>query len=329
MAPRRYCAWAIWALGAARSSGGADVMPYRDVQPQRESAESLWLGGLPPLERANENLQWCEHYADAVPPIWDTGHAGVELARLVKSGDYDALGGQRARALVLACGTGSDAMFLLERGFGRVACVDVCAAALLQGVAKLWRRLQETRRNAHILFVRGDGVVDRFAAPGLPAPGRSDPTIEFHENDNLALRRQLSPAADFVYDNSAYNNLRNPTAFPGKLQVYFEAVEALLEPGQGLLQIVSGSADSMAKIPFFPEHTEAELRADLATHAPRLVALPGYPRKGVYDFRTDRAVLAHAQLSSAAVEQVERDGGTEGWVTLCRLGPPPADTEEL
>ena len=43
MAPRRYCAWAIWALGAAHSSGGADVMPYRDVQPQRESPENLWL----------------------------------------------------------------------------------------------------------------------------------------------------------------------------------------------------------------------------------------------------------------------------------------------
>ena len=38
------------------------LVPYRDVPPpvQHEDASSVWLRGLPPLERNNSALQWCE-----------------------------------------------------------------------------------------------------------------------------------------------------------------------------------------------------------------------------------------------------------------------------
>ena len=150
---------------AARQQG-RELMPYRDVQPpaQHEAASSLWLRGLPPLDPGSSALQWCDHYADAAPPIWDTGHAGVALKELMAT-EYSDRGGERRRALVMSCGTGSDAIFLLEQGFQRVACVEICAGALLQGISKLWRRLEQKGRSANILFVRGDGKIDRWDAP--------------------------------------------------------------------------------------------------------------------------------------------------------------------
>ena len=79
-------------------------------------------------------------------------------------------------------------------------------------------------------------------------PRRSDPTIEFHEQDNLALESlgshfttsvtdgvgtgpssaaardaaagSLYPPADFIYDNSCYNNMRQVMLFPGALHRY-------------------------------------------------------------------------------------------------------------
>ena len=76
---------------------------------------------------------------------------------------------------------------------------------------------------------------------------------------------------------------------------YFNAVEQLLSPRAGLLHIVSGASSSDAKIPFFPEHDEDELRTDLIA-APQLQLVPSYPRPTIYDFRTEASVLEAAQL---------------------------------
>lgn len=143
-----------------------DRSRYRDIAPpeQHEDASSIWLRGLPPLEKNNSALGWCHHYEDVVPPVWDTGHAGVALKALMKS-EYRVRGGEQRRAVVMSCGTGSDAIFLLEKGFQHVACVEICAGALLQGIAKLWRRLEQKGRDVNILFVRGDGKVDRWNTP--------------------------------------------------------------------------------------------------------------------------------------------------------------------
>ena len=72
---------------AAHGRNADELMPYRDVQPPAsyEDPASLWLSGLPRLENTNPALQWCDHYSDPVPPIWDTGHAGVELKAFMKS----------------------------------------------------------------------------------------------------------------------------------------------------------------------------------------------------------------------------------------------------
>jgi hypothetical protein len=92
----------------------------------------------------------------------------------------------------------------------------------------------------------------------------------------------------------------------------------MLSPSTGLLHIVSGASSSEAKIPFFPEHDEHELRADLLT-APWLQLVPSYPRQSVYDFRTETAVLEAAHLTAAQVKLVQREGGTAGWSSLLRL----------
>jgi len=234
----------------------------------------------------------------------------------------------------MSCGTGSDAIYLAEqRGFHTVACVEICSLAVLQAIGKLWKRLADRRATAHIFHVRGDGQIDRWDAPGLPTPGSGDPRIEFHEQDNLALDSlweeggggSAVPKADLIYDNSAYNNLRNAEAFPGALLRYFAAVGRLLEPERGLLHIVSGDSQSEAKVPFFPEHSEAELRADLATAVPELTLLAGYPRPCVYDFQTFDARTLQ-DLPAAHAARIEAAGGTRGWSALCRA---PADFDEL
>ena len=75
-------------VAAAVIGGGAPppqmAMPYRDVPPPttHEQQDTIWLRGLPPLDPANPALQWCEHYSEPVPPIWDTGHAGSALKDL-------------------------------------------------------------------------------------------------------------------------------------------------------------------------------------------------------------------------------------------------------
>jgi len=88
----------------------AGKMPYRDVKAprQHEPPTSLWLRSLPNLSRHNKALQWCSHYADRVPPIWDTGHPGIELRKLLASGASSELaenGGKKGRALVRGAGT--------------------------------------------------------------------------------------------------------------------------------------------------------------------------------------------------------------------------------
>ena len=232
----------VRSVGTASAQPHHMRIPYRDVAPPQhhEAPSSVWLSHLPPLDPGNKNLQWCEHYTEPVPPIWDTGHAGVELKGLVSGPEYAALAvGRRERALVMACGTGSDAIMLLEHGFRTVACVEICSIAILQAIGKLWHRLAERRANANIFMVRGDGQVDRWDAPNLPKPSKSDPRIEFYEQDNLALeylfdseRPGTQPAAaDLIYDNSAYNNLRNPQASLGALQRYLSIVSRLLSPG--------------------------------------------------------------------------------------------------
>ena len=68
----------------------------------------------------------------------------------------------------------------------------------------------------------GDLGVQTRNPPGYKqAAGGSPPRrkIEFYVQDNLALEHldADAPKADFVYDNSAYNNLRNGKVFEGLL----------------------------------------------------------------------------------------------------------------
>lgn len=71
------------------------------------------------------------------------------------------------------------------------------------------------------------------------------PTIEYYTQDNLALldlNLDSEKRADFVYDNSAYHNLRSTAAFPGPyggVVSYFAILRQLMAPGAVAL-VVSG-----------------------------------------------------------------------------------------
>ena len=66
----------------------------------------------------------------------DTRHPGQELATLAK--DPGFFPEQRGHAIVLSCGTGSDAALLLQH-FDTVACVELCAEAVERAVPRMWR----------------------------------------------------------------------------------------------------------------------------------------------------------------------------------------------
>ena len=80
-APRQQQIAVVGALGTQQVMGWhaahllAAALAARPLALGADGPAAVWLSGLPPLDPANRNLQWCEHYRDTVPPIWDTGKA--------------------------------------------------------------------------------------------------------------------------------------------------------------------------------------------------------------------------------------------------------------
>jgi SAM-dependent methyltransferase len=68
--------------------------------------------------------RWDTPYQDGRRPGWDTGRVAPELKRL-----FEAQPAPRGRAIVLGCGTGTNAIYLAEQGFDVIG-VDVAATAL-------------------------------------------------------------------------------------------------------------------------------------------------------------------------------------------------------
>jgi SAM-dependent methyltransferase len=69
--------------------------------------------------------RWDSAYRHARMPGWDVGHPAVELERTVQSGSI-----RPGTALVLGCGTGTNAVYLAEQGFD-VTGVDLAPSALV------------------------------------------------------------------------------------------------------------------------------------------------------------------------------------------------------
>jgi SAM-dependent methyltransferase len=83
--------------------------------------------GLQMIER------WDRDYRNLKRPPWDTGIPDNELLEAVENGDV-----RRGRAVVLGCGSGTNAIYLAERGF-EVTGLDISPTAL--GIAE--KRAQE------------------------------------------------------------------------------------------------------------------------------------------------------------------------------------------
>ena len=75
------------------------------------------------------NRDWDEHYAQGHTP-WDTGEPDAHLVELVESGELPP-----GRALELGCGSGTNALWLAERGF-EVTALDISPLAIEQARAK-------------------------------------------------------------------------------------------------------------------------------------------------------------------------------------------------
>jgi SAM-dependent methyltransferase len=85
-------------------------------------------------EQADAKARWENRYQTGDTP-WDTGRPSAELVAVLDSGVI-----QPCRALELGCGTGTNAVYLAQRGFS-VTAIDLSAAA----IARAQRRARDER----------------------------------------------------------------------------------------------------------------------------------------------------------------------------------------
>jgi SAM-dependent methyltransferase len=133
---------------------------------------------------------WEEHYRSGMPP-WDTGRPSSELIRVVEEERVTA-----CRAVELGCGTGTNAVWLAERGF-EVTAVDLVPLAIQQ-------------------------AIERAAKAGVK--------VRFLSLDLLELP-DLGEPFDFLFDRGCYHAVRRENATG-----YLDAVDRLLKSGaRGLI----------------------------------------------------------------------------------------------
>src|SRR5215510_5790258 len=73
---------------------------------------------------------WNDSYASGEPLPWDTGTPDPQLVEMVESGAIAP-----GRTLEIGCGTGTNAIFLAQRGFS-VLGIDISEIAVSQAQAK-------------------------------------------------------------------------------------------------------------------------------------------------------------------------------------------------
>lgn len=108
--------------------------------------------GTPGIEKPAER-NWDERYRSGQTP-WDTGNPSVELTRVL-----DEKLVPPCRALELGCGTGTNAIFLAQRGF-HVTAADSSSVALDRA------RHRATEKRVRVNFVLSD--VCRLPCPQTP-----------------------------------------------------------------------------------------------------------------------------------------------------------------
>ena len=161
--------------------------------------------------------KWDQQYAQGTLP-WDTGYPSTELQRVVR-----ALQMVPCRALEIGCGTGTNSVWLAQRGFD-VTGLDLSATAVEQARA-------------------------RASAAGV--------TARFLQADVLAAP-DLGGPFGFFFDRGCYHAVRreNPTG-------YAEPVHPLLAPGAVGQVLAGNAKEAAAPGQGPPSVSEDEIRAEL------------------------------------------------------------------
>jgi SAM-dependent methyltransferase len=160
---------------------------------------------------------WNQRYLEQNTP-WDSQIPSRELARVLDEGRIPV-----GPALELGCGTGTNAVFLAQRGFN-VTAVDVSSLAL-----------EQARQRA------GEAGVD----------------VQFIEAD--INRVQLDrPSFDFVFDRGCYHCVRR-NDLPGLLEV----IKRYTRPGSKWLTLTGNANEAHDPDKGPPRLTEQEIRTDL------------------------------------------------------------------
>ncbi len=132
----------------------------------------------------NELVNWDDRYKTGETP-WDSGEPSKELQRVLSDRNIAP-----CRALELGCGTGTNAIYLAQRGF-TVTALDLAPRAVEQARTKAARA----------------GVI-----------------VDFRQADLLHLPDQGS-AFPFVFDRGVYHHLRN-VDLPGFLGVLLRVTQS-------------------------------------------------------------------------------------------------------
>ncbi len=117
-------------LPAARDIAGTIAIAAADGQSVLK--ERLLPSGVMPYGEEGVRLlrRWDTPYHGERRPGWDTGRFAPELAKLVEQEPA-----KRGRAVVLGCGTGTNAIYLASKGFDVIG-VDVAPSALIHAKQK-------------------------------------------------------------------------------------------------------------------------------------------------------------------------------------------------
>lgn len=133
--------------------------------------------------RTRDRASWIRHYADGDLP-WDTGEEDVHLVAAIERHGIEA-----GKGLEIGCGTGTNAVFLAQRGF-QVTAFDLSALAIEQ-------------------------ARDRARQAGV--------SIDFQQADMLHLP-DWSERFQFVFDRGVYHVLRREN-----VEAFLDALVKLID----------------------------------------------------------------------------------------------------
>jgi SAM-dependent methyltransferase len=159
---------------------------------------------------------WNQKLRRKQPLPWEAGVSGV-LAELVREGAF--AGGRENWAglsvLDVGCGSGLDAIFLRQAGFGTVVGIDISPSSILLA--------EENLKNQ------------------TDASGRDGGAISFQVADFFRLGEQEQ--FDLVWDRGLYHNLRKERQGRLKASRYAQTVRQLLRPGGDLFVLAAATPD--------------------------------------------------------------------------------------